>query len=413
MQSKRRTTTRKNVQHASVVVADLDGRRSQLLQSFHFSCRRKVAEMASRAACFEELAETFPGLLFALATNYGTVESRRAAIDHLIAGSRLREAANALGLPWWMRKLPPQAFSKRLESIPDDPAFAARVVNLLPAVPAGSAKWLDRVLLAYRACGPEFALWVAKHDRFHAPLLTDPALIYVAAWAWFAGQPDTLGARLLRRPWTPAMSPRRAFDELTTWRKRVRLALTLSALDRQPWLAEGSALGYDFVELREITDFIAESDAMDNCLDSFSEKLESGTSYVFSIRHKGTPVADVEIGAHPIEPNLPTIVQLRAPRNRRASPQIWRAAYAWLGSQPLRPAPPLVINSAARRRTWRELWSPYLSVLAPGDREQFEKLAKDLDKLRARRGRPARSRRTSPAQQTVSPQTEEADVAMV
>ena len=413
MQSKNRTTSRKNVQRAAVVLADLEGRRSQLLQSFHFSCRRKVVEMASQAACFEELAQTFPGLLFALATNYGTVESRRTAMDHLAAGSRLREAAHALGLPWWMRKLPPQAFNKRLEDIPDDPTFAARVVNLLPAAPAGSAKWLDRVLLAHRICGTDFALWVARHDRFHTPLLTDPALTYVAAWAWFAGQPDTLGAQLLRRPWTPTMSPRRAFDELTTWRKRVRLALTLSALDRQPWIAEGSALGYEFIELREIADFIAESDAMDNCLDSFSEKLESGTSYVFSIRQNGTPVADIEIGAHPIEPSLPTIVQLRAPRNRKASAQIWRAAYAWLGSQPLHPAPPLTINSAARRRTWRELWKPSLAVLEPRDREHFEKLAKELDKLRARRARPARARRASTAQPAASHQMEVTGPAMI
>src|SRR5690606_11810199 len=132
----------------------------------------------------------------------------------------------------------------KLGPIPDDAGFSTRIVNVLPAVPALSAKWLDRVLLAYRTCSAEFALWVARHDRFHSPLLTDPALPYVAAWAWFANHPDTLGGKLLRRPWTPSMSPRRAFDELTTWRKRVRMALTLSALNREPWLAEGTALGY-------------------------------------------------------------------------------------------------------------------------------------------------------------------------
>src|SRR5690606_7564226 len=290
MQSKRPITSRKKLDSTSPALENTQLRRSQLLQSFHFSCRRRVDEIANQAACFEELAETFPGLLFALATNYGTAEARRAAVAHLISGSRLREAANALGLPWWMRKLPPQAFNKRLETLPDDPKFSARIVNLLPTVPAISAKWLERVTQAYRICGPEFALWVARHDRFHAPLITDPALPYVAAWAWFASHPETLGAQLLRRPWTPNMSPRRAFDEVTAWRKRIRLALTLSALGRKPWLSEGSALGYEFVELRTIDDFIAESDTMDNCLDSFSEKLESGVSYVFSIRRNGSPV---------------------------------------------------------------------------------------------------------------------------
>lgn len=398
MQSKRPITSRKKLDSTSPALENTQLRRSQLLQSFHFSCRRRVDEIANQAACFEELAETFPGLLFALATNYGTAEARRAAVAHLISGSRLREAANALGLPWWMRKLPPQAFNKRLETLPDDPKFSARIVNLLPTVPAISAKWLERVTQAYRICGPEFALWVARHDRFHAPLITDPALPYVAAWAWFASHPETLGAQLLRRPWTPNMSPRRAFDEVTAWRKRIRLALTLSALGRKPWLSEGSALGYEFVELRTIDDFIAESDTMDNCLDSFSEKLESGVSYVFSIRRNGSPVADIEIGVHPVEPTMPSIVQLRGPKNKRAHPEIWRAAYNWLGNQELHPVPAQVVNSAARRRAWRTLWKPYLSTLTPADRDQFEKLASELDKLRTRRRTRTQRARTTTAQ---------------
>ncbi len=398
MQSKRPITSRKKLDSTSPALENTQLRRSQLLQSFHFSCRRRVDEIANQAACFEELAETFPGLLFALATNYGTAEARRAAVAHLVSGSRLREAANALGLPWWMRKLPPQAFNKRLETLPDDPKFSARIVNLLPTVPAISAKWLERVTQAYRICGPEFALWVARHDRFHAPLITDPALPYVAAWAWFASHPETLGAQLLRRPWTPNMSPRRAFDEVTAWRKRIRLALTLSALGRKPWLSEGSALGYEFVELRTIDDFIAESDTMDNCLDSFSEKLESGVSYVFSIRRNGSPVADIEIGVHPVEPTMPSIVQLRGPKNKRAHPEIWRAAYNWLGNQELHPVPAQVVNSAARRRAWRTLWKPYLSTLTPADRDQFEKLALELDKLRTRRRTRTQRARTTTAQ---------------
>lgn len=401
MYRKRPRASRQDVQRAAIVLANREVRRAQILQSFHGSFRRQVIEIASQAACFEDLAEAFPGLLFALATGYGTVETRRAAVAHLASGSRLREAAQALGVPWWMRRLPPQAFNKKLGAIPDDANFSARIVNLLPASPGLAAKWLDRVLLAYRTCGADFALWVARHDRFHSPLITDPALPYVAAWAWFARQPDTLGGKLLRRPWTPSMSPRRAFDELTAWRKRVRMALTLSALDREQWLTGGSVSGYEFVELREIGDFVAESEAMDNCLDAFAEKLEAGVSYVFSIRQNGVPVADIEIGAHPLEPNLPTIVQLRGPRNRRASPQIWRAAYAWLGGQTLRPAPPQVINSTARRRAWKALWKPYLSVLEPADRAHFDRLAMELDKLRTRRTRATRARKR--ATQSVDP----------
>ena len=135
MHRKRPRPSREDVQRAAIVLANRDVRRSQLLQSFHGSFRRQVTEIAGRADCFEDLAEAFPGLLFALATGYGTVEARRAAVAHLVAGSRLREAAQALGLPWWMRRLPPQAFNKKLGQIPDEATFSARIRRYLTLLP--------------------------------------------------------------------------------------------------------------------------------------------------------------------------------------------------------------------------------------------------------------------------------------
>jgi hypothetical protein len=392
MHRKRSPLSRHNLQRGSFELPDPDVRRSHLLESFDPRFRQRICNMASRAACFEDLAEAFPGMLFALATGYGSLEARRAAVAHIIAGSRLREAAEALGLPWWLRRLPPQAFTQRLAQVPDEITFSSRIINLLPSTPTLAAKWLDRVLLAYRSCHAEFALWVAKHDRFYTPLARDPALPYLAAWAWHAGRPDTLAGRLVRRRWTPTMSPRRAFDELAAWRKRLRLSLTLSSLSREPWLASGSALGYEFVELRTIDDFIAESEAMHNCLDAFADTLESGVCFVFSIREKGVPVADIEIGVHPQDPQVPAIVQLRGPRNRKAIPQIWRAAYTWLGEQAFRPAPAIFMNSTERRRAWRTLWKPYLATLPATDRTTFEKLAAELDRMGKRRLRRRASR---------------------
>lgn len=392
MHRKRPQSGRQKLHGPAIAESNGDDQRSYLLQSFHPPFRKHVSAIAKRATCYEDLAESFPGLLFALATGFGSVEARRTAAEHVAAGTPLREAADAIGLPWWTRKLPPQAFTKRLDKLPHDPTFSTRIVNALPATPAGSGKWLDRVLQAYRTSNAEFALWVAKNDRFHSPQVSDPALPYLAAWAWHADKPDTLGGRLLRRKWQPSMSPNRAFDELTVWRKRLRLALSLSSLDRKPWLTDGAALGYDFVELRTVDDFIAESEFMDNCLDAFAEKLEAGVCYVFSIRENGVPVADIEIGPHPQEAQMPTIIQLRAPRNKRANPHIWRAAYAWIGNQTVSSAPALLIDAPERRRAWRALWKPYLAELETADRAIFERLAIELDRVRSPRARSPRIR---------------------
>ena len=63
---------------------------------------------------------------------------------------------------------------------------------------------------------------------------------------------------------------------------------------------------------------------------------------------------------------MPAIVQLRAARNRRAPPEVWQAAYSWLGSQRLEPLSPLRHTPKPMKRieARRKLWSPYLAALA-------------------------------------------------
>ena len=63
---------------------------------------------------------------------------------------------------------------------------------------------------------------------------------------------------------------------------------------------------------------------------------------------------------------MPTIVQLRAARNRRAPPEVWQATFSWLGSQRLEPLSPLrhAPKPMKRIEARRKLWSPYLAVLA-------------------------------------------------
>ena len=101
---------------------------------------------------------------------------------------------------------------------------------------------------------------------------------------------------------------------------------------------------------------------------------------VFSIRKGARSVACVEIGLHDEEVTMPTIVQLRAARNRRAPPEVWQATFAWLGGQRLEPllpgrhAPKPMKRVAARRK----LWDPYLAFLADTRHEApFQELLED------------------------------------
>ena len=182
------------------------------------------------------------------------------------------------------------------------------------------------------------------------------------------------------------MSFRRAREELGVWRQRLRLLECLGSGIETPWLADGAACGYSFVALRTVDDFVAESQASDNCLDQYADRLHAGVSAIFSVRKGARRVACVEIGLHDAEVTMPAIVQLRAARNRRAPPEVWQATYAWLGSQRLEPlapdrhVPKPIRRAEARRKLGGRTWN---SWRAPPHEAPFRRLV--LEQLGARR----------------------------
>lgn len=349
---------------------DAASRRQRRIDSFHPAYQRVIADVTRNAPALEDLADTFPALLFALATGYATPLQRERASGLVTGGAPLREAADALGIAWWLRKLPAQAFLVVLPSLSTDADFDFRITGLIPSDPRLAPIWLARVAYAYQACGPRYALWLARQDDLIAS--ADEFFMFMAAWAWFSINEGHLGHRLLRKPWHSEMSFRRARDELSTWRQRLRLIECLGLGIETPWLTDGTAVGYNFVALRTVDDFVAESRALDNCLDQYADHLRAGATAVFSIRKNARSVACVEIGLHDTESTMPTVVQLRAARNRKAPPEVWQATYAWIGSQRLEPLVPErhTPKPAKRMEARKQLWGAYLAFLARTPHEQ-------------------------------------------
>jgi PcfJ-like protein len=344
-------------------------RRRRRVDAFQPTCRRFVADLTRCSPALEDLCDSFPALLFALATGYATPARREHTFELILAGAPLRQVADVLGVPWWLRKLPPQAFMAPLPRLPAEPEFTFRIAGMIPREPRLSATWLMRVAHAVEACGPDYALWLARQSDLAAP--PEEFFMYLAAWVWFGERPGHLGNRLLRRPWHGEMSFRRAREELSVWRQRLRLLECLGSGIETPWLADGAACGYSFVALRTVDDFVAESQVLENCLDQYADRLHAGVSAIFSVRKGARRVACVEIGLHDAEVTMPAVVQLRAARNRRAPPEVWQATYAWLGGQRLEPLAPdrNAIRPSKRMEARRKLWAPYLEFLA-GTRHQ-------------------------------------------
>lgn len=340
--------------------------RRRKISSFDPSYRSLIHDLARISPALEDLAETFPALLFAFATGYGSDESRQRAFHLVLAGAPLRAVASTIGLPYWLRKLPASALTEPLPVLPTDPDFAMRVTSFIPDTPGRVALWLHRVAHAYRGCNSDFAIWIARTGHALEHILTEDRLVLLAAWAWVSHRPELPAFRCLRRGWTSDISLARAIDEMTAWRQRLLLAESLDLSSDRDWLENGTIGGYNFVGLRTVADFVAESRTLDNCLDQYGAEMSGGRTAVFSIRRAGRTVACVEIGPHDRETSMPAIVQLKGPRNRRASADVWRAAYTWLGGQTLRPFQPRrKTTKVATRRTdvRRNLWQPYLDFL--------------------------------------------------
>jgi hypothetical protein len=373
-----------------------DARRQRRLEAFHPSCRRFIRDLSHASPAIEDLAETFPALLFALSTGYGSALRRERCFDLVRRGGSLRQAAEALGVPWWLRKLPPQAFTEALPSFPAGDDYGLRIASLIPRATSATATWLKRVGHAQQGAGTDYALWLARQSE----LASWPEDLFdvMAAWAWYSQQPGLLGYRLLRRPWGTDMSFKRAREEAGAWRQRLRLSDYLGAGLETAWLVDGTVGGFSFVALRTIDDFIEESAALDNCLDQYVDQLKARQSTIFSIRKGERHVACVEIGLHDEDVSMPTIVQLRGARNRRAAPEVWQATFAWLGGQRLEPlslgrhASKPTKRGAARRR----LWDPYLAYLeGHGGEERFRRAV--LERLNTRPARSAAGRGPPPA----------------
>ncbi|MEW5963145.1 MAG: hypothetical protein AB1749_06235 [Pseudomonadota bacterium] len=340
-------------------------RRLIRIQGFHPRFRKQVELLARRSAAIEDLAESFPGLLFALATDYATAAARDHAIRLVESGASLREAAAALGLPRWLKRLPAVAYREPLSDIPDSRGFVQRATALMPDGATESRVWLWGLLYGARYCGEEYALWAAGWLARNAPIFSLPygedTFRYLTAWAWASTHRESALARLIGRPWTSGIGLRRALDDLSTWRLRIDLDVCLTERRGNRWLPAGSALGFEFVPLDSAEAFIEEARALDNCLDIYAAKLRLNRSSIYSIRRGGQRIGVVEIGPHPEDAARPALLQLRTRRNRRADPELWQAAYTWLGATRAgRRAPRLEPPPSWSREVARHIWREYL-----------------------------------------------------
>jgi hypothetical protein len=337
--------------------------RSDLLErQFRRYCPRyqgAVRALAARHPRVADLAASFPTLLFALAVPRPGLDPAR-AIGRAIAGAPLAEVAAAADLPFWLRKLPPEAPTRPIAKLPDGKAFRRRIANHLPSRKLAPV-WLQAVADMADLAHDAGALWLAREiTRQERPKLDRLRLI--GLWAWFSSQPGTFGHGMIETPWTPAMRLAVARGAADDWRTTFTLYLDLGREPvAEPWLKPAHVCGYDFLPLMSAEQIVEEASAMNNCVRTYGDSVAHNQARLWSIRRQGERVATLSIEIGNCDP-LPTIGQVKAWANGPATVEVSWAARQWLHMHDL----PRLDTKRRQwgtvpfdRATWLALWRPY------------------------------------------------------
>jgi len=314
-----------------------------------------------RHARIADIAVSFPALLFALAVPRPGLDPAL-ALELAIEGIALAEVAAAAGMPLWLRRLPPEMFAYPIMKLPDGELFRRQIANHLPRSPKLAPIWLRAVAdvadLAYEAV----AVWIARELVRDVKRVKLDRLRLISLWAWFSGQPGTLGQKMIERPWMPAMRIGSALAAADDWRMKIALHVNLG---REPiadmWLQSARVGDFDFLPLASPAAIAEEAAAMKNCLCSYGYNLAHNRSRLWSVRKDGRRVATLSVASRHQDP-LPNITQLMTANNTKASPEVWWAARRWLHMHDLPQidmkrrdwdTAPLV------RDAWISIWRPY------------------------------------------------------
>lgn len=324
--------------------------------------RREIRRLMRGSTRVCDLAGVFPGALFAIATGYGSAEARREALEHVEAGAALKSVARTLGLPTWLRRIPPEAFTGPLGPLPSSETFSRKISARLPPTTSQSAFWLATVTFAARACHEEFALWLAAHQIYSEPGDAQRIFAILAAYAWFSNDPLTRSQGMIGVPWRPEIAFDTALCAAKSWFNRVRLLLQVgSGVIEDTWLTHSTVNGLTFVPLLGAREILDEAQAMQNCADQYADKLARDRCRLFGIRRGASRVATMEIGPHQREAGVLAINQLKLRHNMPASLDVWQAAHAWMAQQTgLKRMPTLSFpERQIDQKAWRELMSEY------------------------------------------------------
>ncbi|MEO1280420.1 MAG: PcfJ domain-containing protein [Pseudomonadota bacterium] len=328
--------------------------------------RRRLRRLVSGSAPLSDLLVSFPAAAFALVSGFGTVDGRGNAVALIKAGASLKAVSEVLGLPFWARKLPPEAFAAPIGDLPSDADFGRRMMNQLPKDNDVTDLWLGAVLEALRVGDQPFALWVAGQKKLSLldhPLR--PAVIWLlAAFAWASRNDQAAGFNSINKRWSKGTALKTAQRAAAEWALRL-----IAEAERQPakrgpgrYSLRNRQAGYAVVVLQTAAELNEEGRLMNHCVGTYANEVARGHCLIFGIRRDGHRVATMEVRCSRNPEALPHIAQLQGPGNSRVSAEVRERVRMWLlqhASDPVGGADTDAGTLLTDPKKWRALWAPH------------------------------------------------------
>ena len=364
---------------------------AQQITRFERGARRRLRKLAGLSPRLGDLILSFPGAAFAIATNSFDPDRTGEAVRRVKGGCGLRDVAQPLGLPMWLKRVPPEAFSGTLTVLPDGDKFTRQITGRIPQNPAYASCWLNWVSFAGQAGDDDFALWVAaQKPPFVRPVpVSRVPLRPLAVYAWFSNHGEGPAHELIEKPWQPSMRFETAAKAARKWLDAVAMRFRPRRPRRGPgrYSRRHSGSGLRMVALRTGPQLREEGRVMDHCVGTYAHLVASGDCLIFSVRNGDTRLATMEIRRLSQRKEY-GIIQLQGPGNARVPEPVPSFAKSWVERYSIDPASALLSDDeefTVNPAVWHQLWEPYATVKGWSGLESnpasLEKLLAEADLL--------------------------------
>lgn len=336
------------------------------IQRFPKVYRRRLRRLVTGSNALADLLVSFPAAAFALVSGYRTAEARGLAIRLVKDGASLKAVAEALDLPLWLRRMPPEAFAAPFGEMPNDAELGRRISHLVPEDGDTARMWFDAVMQTAPLGDTVFTAWIAGKPPLFAlrhPLRAD-AFRLLAAYAWFSANGNTVAGDLVGKAWRHNQALGTVIGQAARFALATIQATQRVAPKRGPgrYSARNRVSGFAIVALSTAADLDEEGRVMSHCVGSYAGEVARGECLIFGVRIDGQRIATMEVRGSVAHGRMPRIVQIQGPGNSTVDAGVVDRARVWLmehASDPVAAADADQTLSLVDEGKWRQLWAPY------------------------------------------------------